>query len=99
MVNAMSGAYIAALPAVPVFVASQTEFDLGAMVIGAARWRRMEGRFIPGPGITPQGYLPHPEARSGYLEDGIRGGLPGFDLQALWDQPVTDISEPGASRW
>ena len=99
MVNAMSGAYIAAMPAVPVFVASQTEFDLGAMVVGAARWRRIEGRFIPGPGTTPKGYMPHREARLGYLEDDIPGGLPGLDLQALWDQPATSISEPGASRW
>jgi hypothetical protein len=99
MANAMSGAYIAAMPAVPVFVASQTEFDLGAMVIGAARWRRTEGRFTPGPGSTPHGYLPQPEPRSVYLEDDIPGGLPGLDLQALWDQPATDRSEPGASKW
>jgi hypothetical protein len=59
----------------------------------------MEGRFTPGPGITPQGYLPQAEPRWGYRQDDIPGGLPGLDLQALWDQPVTAISEPGASRW
>ena len=29
----MSGAYIAALPVVPVFVASQTELDLGGLLV------------------------------------------------------------------
>ena len=46
----MSGAYIAALPVIPVFVASQTEFDLGGLVAGALRWRRLEGRYLPGAG-------------------------------------------------
>ena len=32
MLGAMSGAYIAALPVIPVFVASQTEFDLAGLV-------------------------------------------------------------------
>ena len=31
----MSGAYIAALPVIPVFVASQTEFDLAGLVSSA----------------------------------------------------------------
>ena len=56
-VGAMSGAYIAALPVVPVFVASQTELDLGGLLVGAIRWRRLEGRYLPGAGDTAQGYL------------------------------------------
>ncbi len=86
MINALSGAYLAALPAVPVFVASQTEFDLGALVVGAARWRRMEGRYAPGPGAAPQGYVA--VAEPAYHDVvGEHGGLPGLDLQALWDEP------------
>jgi len=54
---AMSGAYIAALPVIPVFVASQTEFDLWGLVIGVARWRRLEGRYLPGAGETASGYV------------------------------------------
>ena len=50
MLGAMSGAYIAALPVIPVFVASQTEFDLAGLVAGALRWRRLEGRYVPGAG-------------------------------------------------
>ena len=57
MWGAMSGAYIAALPVVPVFVASQTELDLGGLLVGAIRWRRLEGRYLPGAGETAQGYL------------------------------------------
>ena len=53
---AMSGAYIAALPVIPVFVASQTEFDLWGLVIGVVRWRRLEGRYLPGAGETASGY-------------------------------------------
>ena len=57
MWGAMSGAYIAALPVIPVFVASQTELDLGGLVVGAVRWRRLEGRYLPGAGDTAHGYL------------------------------------------
>ena len=54
MWGAMSGAYIAALPVIPVFVASQTEFDLFGLVVGAVRWRRLEGRYLPGGGDERQ---------------------------------------------
>ena len=47
MWGAMSGAYIAALPVIPVFVASQTEFDLCGLVVGAVRWRRSGGPLPP----------------------------------------------------
>ena len=57
MWGAMSGAYIAALSVVPVFVASQTELDLGGLLVGALRWRQLEGRYLPGAGDTAQGYL------------------------------------------
>ena len=54
---ALSGTYIAALLVVPVFVASQTEFDLWGLVSGALRWRRLDGRYVPGAGSGPAGYL------------------------------------------
>ena len=57
MLGAMSGAYIAALPVIPVFVASQTEFDLAGLVTSALRWRRLEGRYVPGPGQSANGYV------------------------------------------
>ena len=90
MWGAMSGAYIAALPVVPVFVASQTELDLGGLLIGAIRWRRLEGRYLPGAGETAQGYLlSHEHADSGPGEEAevlVR------ELEALWDDPRAHTS-------
>ena len=79
---AMSGAYIAALPVVPVFVASQTEFDLWGLLAGALRWRRLEGRYVPGAGHTPEGYRltgDRPDL------DPARTS-PDLDLEALWGE-------------
>jgi hypothetical protein len=83
MLGAMSGAYIAALPVIPVFVASQTEFDLAGLVANALRWRRLEGRYVPGPGQSANGYVLTLER--GEI-DPAGGGLE-LDLQALWEEP------------
>ena len=83
MLGAMSGAYIAALPVIPVFVASQTEFDLAGLVTSALRWRRLEGRYVPGAGQSATGYVLSVERAE---IDPAGGGLE-LDLQALWDQP------------
>ena len=82
MLGAMSGAYIAALPVIPVFVASQTEFDLAGLVAGAVRWRRLEGRYVPGSGQSANGYVLSVEGG----EIDLAGSLE-LDLQALWEQP------------
>ena len=81
MWGAMSGAYIAALPVIPVFVASQTEFDLCGLVIGALRWRRLDGRYVPGAGEQPHGYVLSVE----HAEGDQPGAGAELDLQALWD--------------
>ena len=92
MWGAMSGAYIAALPVVPVFVASQTELDLGGLLVGAIRWRRLEGRYLPGAGETAQGYLLSDEhADSG---PGEEAEVLERELQALWDDAPADTSAP-----
>jgi hypothetical protein len=64
-----------------VLFASQTDFDLWLVVRGAVRWRRDEGRFLPGPGGSCTGYRavdpdtnPHVEAH------GLR-----LDFEALWE--------------
>jgi hypothetical protein len=84
MLGAMSGAYIAALPVIPVFVASQTEFDLSGLVISALRWRRLEGRYVPGAGEGPSGYV-LTVARA-EIDAAGKNGLD-LDLQALWEEP------------
>ncbi len=95
MWGAMSGAYIAALPVVPVFVASQTELDLGGLLVGAIRWRRLEGRYLPGAGETAQGYLLLDEhADSG---PGGEAEVLERELHALWDDPPTDTSTDKAA--
>ena len=90
MWGAMSGAYIAALPVVPVFVASQTELDLCGLLVGAIRWRRLEGRYLPGAGETAQGYLLSDEhADSG---PGEETEVLERELHALWDDPRAHTS-------
>jgi hypothetical protein len=81
MLGAMSGAYIAALPVIPVFVASQTEFDLAGLVTSALRWRRLEGRYVPGPGESAGGYVLSVE-RADFDAPGLE-----LDLRALWEEP------------
>jgi hypothetical protein len=81
---ALSGTYIAALPVVPVFVASQTEFDLWGLVSSALRWRRLDGRYVPGAGTASEGYLLTTEGPHGDPTAGAGG--PDLDLHALWEE-------------
>ena len=84
MWGAMSGAYIAALPVIPVFVASQTEFDFCGLVAGALRWRRLDGRYVPGAGENLDGYLLVLE-RADVDLTGDPDAVD-LDLQALWEE-------------
>jgi hypothetical protein len=92
MWGAMSGAYIAALPVIPVFVASQTELDLGDLVVGAVRWRRLEGRYLPGAGETAHGYLLIEERTDAGVRDDAEVLQPW--LGALWDGAPATMSAP-----
>jgi hypothetical protein len=80
---AISGAYIAGVPVAAAFVASQTEFDLWGLLGAIARWRRFEGRYLPGAGTRVHGYVltgdPDAQRRAA-------SALP-LDLDDLWDQP------------
>lgn len=53
---AVTGVYVGGLPVAAGFIASQTEFDLWAVVCSAVHWRRVGGRFVPGAGEVA-GYL------------------------------------------
>ena len=53
---AVTGVYVGGLPVAAGFIASQTEFDLGAVVVSAVRWRRADGRFVAGAGVCT-GYV------------------------------------------
>jgi drug/metabolite transporter (DMT)-like permease len=53
---AVTGVYVGGLPVAAGFIASQTEFDLWAVLSSAVRWRRVAGRFVPGAGAVA-GYM------------------------------------------
>jgi hypothetical protein len=63
-------------------VASQTEFDLGAVVLSAVRWRRTEGRFLAGAGACA-GYavLADQDDRGGGDEPAV------LDSDLMWGAP------------
>jgi hypothetical protein len=79
---AVTAVYVGGLPVAAGFVASQTEFDLWAVVRSAVRWRRAEGRFVPGCG-RGSGYVV-------LVDDNEHGGresqLGLVDLEQLWGE-------------
>jgi len=79
--SAMTGAYLGGVLVLPAFLASQTDFDLGAIVLGALRWRRDDGRYIPGASERPTGYL---VARNP-AEETARGVTVAINLDDLWE--------------
>ena len=80
---AVTGVYVGGLPVAAGFVASQTEFDLGAVVLSAARWRRAEGRFVPAR-ASCAGYVVLAEHDDRCNED---DRLAVLDCDLLWGWP------------
>lgn len=79
---AVTAVYVGGLPVVAGFVASQTEFDLWAVVSSALRWRRAGGRFLPGGGsLTGYAVLADQEWRD---HSDVHARL--LDAEALWGQ-------------
>src|SRR4051794_41657713 len=56
-VTLVSSIYLGALPAGGTFLASVTEFDVWLLARSGVRWRRREGRFVPGSGSSARGYV------------------------------------------
>ena len=93
---AVTGVYVGGLPVAAGFIASQTEFDLGAVVVSAVRWRRAVGRFVAGAGMCT-GYIVVSEH-----EESGRGEEPlaVLDPELLWPDAVTvrhTVSRPLAA--
>ena len=65
------------------FVASQTEFDLWGLVGGALRWRRLDGRYVPGAGSAPAGYRAHARRSRPRARPAIRAASIST-FEALW---------------
>jgi hypothetical protein len=77
-VNLALGIYIGGLPAAAVFLASISEVDVWLIGRSALRFRRADGRYLPGGGHGARGYTIRTPADP-------RGPVPAFDLGALWD--------------
>jgi hypothetical protein len=82
---AVTGVYVGGLPVAAGFIASQTEFDLWAVLCSAVRWRRAGGRFVPGGGEVA-GYLVLVED----AQPGVREReLAVLDTDQLWSDGVS----------
>jgi hypothetical protein len=71
--------YVGGVPVAAGFVASQTEFDLWALVLSVVRWRRANGRFLPGCGCVT-GYVVVNDEQHDSEESQL--GL--LDTEGLW---------------
>ena len=73
--------YVVAMPAWAAVFAGFTEFDLVGLVAAFWRYRRTEGRYLPGAGQRAEGYLVLGEA------EGARSAqAPAtLELESLWD--------------
>jgi hypothetical protein len=49
--------YLGAIPVGFVVLSSFYEIDVGVLVRSSIRWRRLDGRFLAGPGPEPTGYV------------------------------------------
>ena len=83
---AVTGVYVGGLPVAAGFIASQTEFNLGAVVFSAVRWRRAVGRFVAGAGICT-GYIVVSEPEESRDEE----PLAVLDPELLWPDGVTVV--------
>jgi hypothetical protein len=83
-VTLMSAIYVGGIPIGATLLASVGEFDLWLLVRSAVRWRREDGRFIPGPGGSSRGYSiredPHEMNAAG-----ARRQLADLDPASLWE--------------
>lgn len=81
----MTSVYIVALPVAATLFANLTEFDPWLLVRSALAWRRLEGRFVPGPGDGARGYLvrvePQPDPMNAPSAESAQ-----VDLKALWKE-------------
>jgi hypothetical protein len=81
-VTLFSAVYLAALPIGATAMAALNEIDVGLLVRSAIRWRRMEGRYVPGPGPA-RGYAIRQDSTAPAIEESSEPEE--LDLEALWD--------------
>src|SRR3954453_20402512 len=79
---AIIGVYLGAIPASAAFFGSLSEFDLWGLIGAAAPWRRQDGRYVPGAGVSARGYALAPDP----TESGARSaGADELNLDAPWN--------------
>lgn len=76
--------YLGAMPAGAALVATTSELDVWLLIRSAIRWRRLEGRFVSGPG-SARGYVVHEDAEPDTGSNG-RPPVKEIDLTALWEE-------------
>jgi len=81
-VTLFTAVYVAGLPGLAALIAGVTEFDAWLFIRSAWRWWRVPGRYRPGPGPRPTGYVITAPARTARER---RSTVKPIDLEALWE--------------
>jgi hypothetical protein len=84
-ITTISAVYLGAVPGGAALFASLTEFDPVLVVRSALAWRRLEGRFVPGPGDSASGYTVFEDRREREGREARRKAAE-VDLASLWEE-------------
>jgi hypothetical protein len=80
-----SSVYLGVLPAGAALLGSNTELDPFRLIRSAISWRRMDGRFVPGPGHSASGYVVTGDQQREAARR-RQDGPPPLELGALWEE-------------
>jgi hypothetical protein len=81
-VTLFTAVYVAGLPGLAALIAGVSEFDAWLFIRSAWRWWRVPGRYRPGPGPRPSGYVITAPVRTARER---RSTVKPIDLEALWE--------------
>ena len=92
-----SAIYLGGIPVGAMFLASVTEFDLWLLLRSAMRWRRREGRFVPGPGaLEPR--LRRSRRRPMTTANDAAGVPADLDPASLWEELMSKFGNRRAAE-
>lgn len=81
-ITLFTAVYVAGLPGVAALIAGVSEFNAWLFIRSAWRWWRSSGRYRPGPGPRPAGYVIAPPVRSARER---ASNVKPIDVEALWE--------------
>lgn len=81
-VTLFTAVYVAGLPGVAALVAGVSEFNAWLFIRSAWSWWRTPGRYRPGPGPRPAGYVITPAERPAREREST---VKPIDVEALWE--------------